>query len=139
MGKGGGKNSGDLTSLIASLLGGKGGGWKMSAFKKTMSVVNKTDSSKKAFLSGIADGTTYKDVMKHFEENGHKAKLVEVFKNGAGVCTFSNSMEASAAIDSMNGTICNGAAIVVDTWEEKPKDDSKPKVGKKPWGKGKGK
>merc|ERR1719215_2573021 len=95
---------------------GKGKGKGMSArnFKP----------DKKVWLGGIPEGVTYKELNEHLKPSG--AKWVEVFKGngaGTGVACFGTAEEATAAIAALNGSSVGGAALQLDVWERKPKEE----------------
>jgi hypothetical protein len=103
-----------------------GGGWRSSGgswqsnFSRTMDAVNKVPASKKAYLTGLPEEVRWKELLKHCETNGHKAKLAEVFKKGRGVITFESEEATTAAIAVLNGSDLGGKIITVEAWEDKP-------------------
>merc|ERR1719261_1052634 len=81
----------------------------------------------KVWVGNLAESTTWKDLQTHMNQAG-KTKWIEVFsgKNqGTGAVVFDTAEEAINAIATLNGSELGGQAIVVDVWEQKPKD-SKP-------------
>merc|ERR1711879_813587 len=105
--------------------GAKGKGKGKSPFKRTMSKVSKIDASCKVYVSDVAQKVTWKDLEKHFEENGYKPLLSEVLRNGVGVAAFRTAEEANAALSAMSGSVLKGKAITCDVWTEKEKKAGK--------------
>merc|ERR1719221_995909 len=67
------------------------------------------------WLGNLPEGIAYKEVQEHFNQAG-KCKFAEVKKKGTGVALMSSAEEASNAILMLNGSVLNGATIVVDAW-----------------------
>merc|ERR1712129_384974 len=97
--------------------GGKGGGKGWGKPKKG------NDPDKTLWVGNVAAGTTYQDLKAHCEQAG-ACKWAEVYKNkgkGTGAVGFSSQEEAQAAVPMLNGSLLNGTAIQVDSWEKQRK------------------
>merc|ERR1712182_80238 len=91
---------------------GKGAPGKMS--------LSHFPADKKVWVGDIPDGVTNRELHEHFKEAG--AKWSESYggkSKGTGGVAFKTAEEATAAISSLNGSLLNGAAIVVDVWTKK--------------------
>merc|ERR1712098_929525 len=114
--------------------GGKGGGWQQPSFQPSWGKSKGGGKGwgkqrkgnhplKTLWVGNIADGTTYQDLKTHCDQAG-PTKWAEVFKNkgkGTGAVGFGSAEEAAAAIPMLNGSLVNGNAIEVDTWEKQNK------------------
>merc|ERR1719421_212658 len=77
-------------------------------------------ADKKVWVGDIPDGVTNRDLHEHFKEAG--AKWSESYggkSKGTGGVAFKTAEEATNAISTLNGSMLNGAAIVVDVWTKK--------------------
>merc|ERR1712129_602268 len=111
-GKGGGKDSWQKPSW-----GGKGGGKGWGKRKKG------NDPQKTLWVGNVTAGTTYQDLKAHCEQAG-ACKWAEVYKHkgtGTGAIGFGSAEEAQAAVSMLNGSLLNGMALQVDTWEKQSK------------------
>merc|ERR1712032_852184 len=92
--------------------GGKGKGFgKQSQFHQTMGKIMKTDPEKRVYIGGLPEGTKWKELLKHFEDSGHKPSLIEAFYNKTGVAVFDDAEAAAAAISALNGSEFNGHSL----------------------------
>jgi len=100
-GKGGGKG-----------WGGRGGG--LSSFP----------AEKKVWIGGLPEeGVTYAELQAHFP--GSKFATVMKGKGaGTGGVAFATAEEATAAIQTLNGSALAGATLLVDVWTKKEKEDA---------------
>ncbi len=81
----------------------------------------------KAFVGGLAWGTTSESLRAAFEPHGTitEAKVVEDRETGKsrgfGFVTFADAAACKTAIDAMNGAMLDGRSIRVNEAENKPK------------------
>lgn len=81
--------------------------------------MKETDPSLKVWIGGLSEKTTWKQLAKHFEENGYKPKLSDLMKKKGTACvSFENESDVSDAISALNGTDLDGNSIEVDSWEK---------------------
>merc|ERR1712060_639441 len=88
--------------------GGKGWGGGLSSFP----------AERKVWVGGVPEGLTYKELQEHFPG----CKFATVMKGkgaGTGGVAFATPEEATAAIQTFNGTVLGGSTIVVDVWTKK--------------------
>merc|ERR1712226_1650059 len=79
----------------------------------------------KVWIGDLADGTTWKILQEHMNAAG-KAVWTEVYRGkskGSGAVAYTNAEDAATAISMLNGSELEGAKIIVDAWEEKPKKE----------------
>merc|ERR1719215_362051 len=97
--------------------------------------INDIEPSLKVWVGKLPEGVDSDALQAHFGVVGTCTRA-EVLPRGVACVAFDTAEEATTAIASLNGTQLGGAAIQVDTWEQKP---AKPKSDKgKSKGKGKG-
>merc|ERR1719235_766529 len=80
-------------------------------------------AEKKVWVGGLPeDGSiTFKELQTHFSEVG-TAKFATIMKGkgaGTGGVAFATAEEATAAIKKLNGSVLNGATLIVDVWTKK--------------------
>jgi len=124
--------------MIAAPFRAKGKGKGMD--DKTKEKLRKFDASKKVWVGGMSNTTTWKKLDKHFRETGDlKPAVVDVNeKKGTGVVCFDNEDDVNTAVAVLNGSELDGNTLEVDVWtkmEKTPKeegDEDKPKRKKQP-------
>merc|ERR1740121_2472592 len=90
---------------------GKGRGGGLSSFP----------AEKKVWIGGLPEGLTFEQLKEHFP--GSKFALVMRGKGaGTGGVGFETAEEATAAIQTKNGSVLAGATIEVDVWTKKEPD-----------------
>lgn len=94
--------------------------------------LKKIDASLKVWVGGLAAGTTWKQIEKHFAEVA-KPAVTDVIGKKNAVVAYKTAEEVETAIATLNGSELNGSTIEVDVWVQKEKTD-KPKAAKKPQG-----
>eukprot|EP00427_Karlodinium_veneficum_P003198 CAMPEP_0169151450 /NCGR_PEP_ID=MMETSP1015-20121227/50838_1 /TAXON_ID=342587 /ORGANISM="Karlodinium micrum, Strain CCMP2283" /LENGTH=218 /DNA_ID=CAMNT_0009220881 /DNA_START=76 /DNA_END=732 /DNA_ORIENTATION=+ len=91
---------------------GKGKGWGGSG-------LSSFPPEKKVWIGGIPEeGVTFKELQAHFPG----CKFATVMKGkgaGTGGVAFATAEEATAAIQTLNGSVLGGATLVVDVWTKK--------------------
>merc|ERR1719162_1142487 len=96
---------------------GKGKGWG--------SGLSSFDAEKKVWIGGLPEEegkVTYKELQAHFP--GSKFATVMKGKGaGTGGVAFATAEEATAAIQTLNGSSLGGNTIEVDVWTKKEKED----------------
>merc|ERR1712139_370183 len=94
---------------------GKGKGWG----KGWGGGLRSFPAEKKVWIGNIpAEGVTFKELQAHFP--GSKFATVMKGKGaGTGGVAFATAEEATAAIQTLNGSALGGARIVVDVWTKK--------------------
>mmetsp|Transcript_82678 Transcript_82678/g.143612 ORF Transcript_82678/g.143612 Transcript_82678/m.143612 type:complete len:134 (+) Transcript_82678:85-486(+) len=115
--------------------GGKGGskGWgkpSWSSWKPRWGKGSKKggglskDTSKRVWIGGIPEGTSWKALQEHMDSSGAKTTWIEVFKKSAGMgaAAYKTAEDVAVAIAALNGSVLNGATIEVDSWEKQPKE-----------------
>mmetsp|Transcript_143122 Transcript_143122/g.248055 ORF Transcript_143122/g.248055 Transcript_143122/m.248055 type:complete len:215 (+) Transcript_143122:55-699(+) len=82
-------------------------------------------AEKKVWIGGIPEETTYQELQAHFP--GSKFATAMKGKGaGTGGVAFGTAEEATAAIQTLNGSAFKGATIEVDVWTKKEKDEAPP-------------
>eukprot|EP00931_Biecheleriopsis_adriatica_P063017 TRINITY_DN380_c0_g1_i5.p1 TRINITY_DN380_c0_g1~~TRINITY_DN380_c0_g1_i5.p1 ORF type:complete len:316 (+),score=105.06 TRINITY_DN380_c0_g1_i5:80-1027(+) len=138
-----------LPSMIKKTAGGKGsakgavkgaakgaGKGAVRSGAKTLSKyeekLKKIDASLKVWIGGLAEGTSWKDVEKHFTSVA-KPTVTDVMKKGTAVVAYKTTEDVETAVASLNGSELKGNTIEVDVWVQKPKAEKseKPKKAKK--------
>jgi len=120
--KGGGGSWGKGGGAKGKGGGGWGGGWQPKGKGKGKGKGKRSGikADRTLWVGNIANGTTYQDLKTHCDQAG-ASKWAEVFKNkgdGTGAVGYGSAEEAQAAIPMLNGSLLNGTAIEVDTWEK---------------------
>mmetsp|Transcript_139216 Transcript_139216/g.388479 ORF Transcript_139216/g.388479 Transcript_139216/m.388479 type:complete len:133 (+) Transcript_139216:85-483(+) len=78
----------------------------------------------KVWIGGIPEGVTFKELLEHLKPAGAKfAMCFDGNGQGTGVACFASAEEAQNAIATMQGSSLNGAALELDVWERKPKQE----------------
>merc|ERR1711920_261008 len=93
---------------------GKGWGGGLSSFP----------AERKVWVGGVPEELTYKELQEHFPG----CKFATVMKGkgaGTGGVAFATPEEATAAIQSLNGSTLAGSTIEVDVWTKR--SDTEPK------------
>jgi RNA recognition motif-containing protein len=75
-------------------------------------------AEKKVWVDGIEEGITFKELQEHFPGS----KFATVMKGkaaGTGGVAFATAEEATAAIQTLNGSTLSGKTLVVDVWTKK--------------------
>lgn len=85
------------------------------------------DHSLKAWVGGLSEKTTWKQLKQHFTDNGCEVDLVDLMKKGTAVVTFKTEDEVTSAVGSLNSTVLDDSTIEVDVWT---KPERKEKVKK---------
>merc|ERR1712013_646033 len=88
--------------------GGRGGGGGLSSFP----------AEKKVWIDKIPESVTFRELQAHFPG----CKFATVMKGkaaGTGGVAFATAEEATAAIETLNGSDLAGSSIVVDVWTKK--------------------
>jgi len=95
---------------------GGGGGWGSGGGLRSFA------AEKKVWVGGVPEeGVDFKELQAHFPGS----KFATVMKgNGAGTAgiAFATAEEATAAIQTLNGSVLGGATIVVDVWTKKEQE-----------------
>lgn len=99
-GKGGGKGM---------MKGGFGGGGGLSNFS----------AEKKVWVGGLPEDVTFQELKDHFGEQAKFALVMKGKAAGTGGVGFGSAEEATAAIQTLNGSAFKGQPIVVDVWTKK--------------------
>merc|ERR1719387_2313459 len=100
--------------------GMKQGSWGSSKGAPGKMSLSHFPADKKVWIGDIPDGVTNRELHEHFKEAG--AKWSESYggkSKGTGGVAFKTAEEATNAISTLNGSMLNGAAIVVDVWTKK--------------------
>jgi RNA recognition motif-containing protein len=111
---------------IKNMLKGKSG-------KPTSKIAEKLkaiDSSLKVWVGGLKEGTTFKEISKHFEEQFAKPHLIDLLPKNCAVVTFKETDEVASAIAIVNNTELNGSNLEVDAWTKPERKERKMKVKK---------
>merc|ERR1712060_684297 len=75
-------------------------------------------SEKKVWVGGVPEGVTFKELQAHFP--GSKFATVMKGKGaGTGGVAFATAEEATAAVETLNGSVLNGSTLQVDVWTKK--------------------
>eukprot|EP00933_Yihiella_yeosuensis_P045377 TRINITY_DN4074_c1_g2_i2.p1 TRINITY_DN4074_c1_g2~~TRINITY_DN4074_c1_g2_i2.p1 ORF type:complete len:335 (-),score=102.39 TRINITY_DN4074_c1_g2_i2:470-1411(-) len=117
--------------------GGKGQGGKGGqTISKWGEKLKKTDPSLKAWVGGLAESTTWKELENHFAEAATKPLITEIMKKGQAVLAYKTVEEVETAIATLNGTELGGNTIEVDVWVKTAKpereESTKNRKGPKP-------
>lgn len=98
--------------------GGKGKG------KGKSSGLSSFPAEKKVWIGGLPEtGVTFRELQAHFP--GSKFATVMTGKGaGTGGVAFATAEEATAALETLNGSTLAGATLVVDVWTKKEKEDA---------------
>lgn len=132
-GKGWGKgyNPNDPWSPLTSMLwspfafgkgGGKGGkGWGKGWGGGGGGGLSSFPAEKKVWIGGLPEDVTYQELLDHFGGAGKAKYAIAMKGNGAGTggVGFGTPEDASAAIQSLNGSLLKGSTLVVDVWTKK--------------------
>jgi len=100
---------------------GKGKG-KGKSGGKNQSKTKQYKPEQKVWIGNLSESTTYKTLHEHMKQAD--AKWCEAFDKkgkGTGVACFATADAAQAAISMLNGSMLDGSAIQVDTWEKQEK------------------
>lgn len=89
--------------------------------KMFLDKLGQIDAANKVWIGSLPDGTTWKDVLTHFEESGCKPTIAEMLGRNTACAAYKTSEEAETAIATVNGTDLGGATIEVDVWTQKEK------------------
>ncbi|CAE7905910.1 unnamed protein product [Symbiodinium microadriaticum] len=81
-----------------------------------------TDPSLKVWVGGLAEGTTWKDVEKHFATVS-KPTCTDIMKGGTAVVAYGSVEDVETAVASLNGSELKGGVLEVDVWVQKPKTE----------------
>merc|ERR1719223_1998854 len=93
--------------------GGKGWGGGLTSFPP----------EKKVWVGGLPEeGVTFKELQEHFPGSKY-ATIMKGKGAGTGGVAFATAEEATAAIQTLNGSALAGATLVVDVWTKKEKED----------------
>lgn len=82
--------------------------------------LNDFSPEKKAWVGGIPDSVTFKELQEHFD-TVVKSKWAEVWKNGLGGVAFGTVEDCEKAIATLDGSVLAGATLKVDVWTGKEK------------------
>merc|ERR1712232_325862 len=110
------------------LVKGKGKGKKMVPAaaspntSKYMDKLAKIDASRKVWVGGLNENTTWKQLEAHFKDVA-KPSVTEIMRKGKACLAFKTEDDAQSAIASLNGTELKGNVIEVDVWTQKEKKD----------------
>ncbi|CAE7660770.1 unnamed protein product [Symbiodinium sp. CCMP2456] len=91
-----------------------------------------TDPSLKVWVGGLAEGTTWKDVEKHFATVS-KPTCTDIMKGGTAVVAYGSVEDVETAVASLNGSELKGGVLEVDVWVQKPKTERAEKEKAKAW------
>jgi len=95
--------------------------------KKPMSKISEKlkdiDASLKVWVGGLADGTTFKEISKHFEEQFAKPHLIDILPKNRAVVTYKEADDVASAIAIVNGTELKGKTLEIDAWTKPEKRD----------------
>eukprot|EP00442_Polarella_glacialis_P054407 CAMPEP_0115085698 /NCGR_PEP_ID=MMETSP0227-20121206/22101_1 /TAXON_ID=89957 /ORGANISM="Polarella glacialis, Strain CCMP 1383" /LENGTH=334 /DNA_ID=CAMNT_0002474927 /DNA_START=78 /DNA_END=1082 /DNA_ORIENTATION=- len=104
--------------------GVKGGKAPISKYEEKLRT---TDASLKVWVGGLAEGTNWKALEKHFAAV-KKPVVTEIMKKGTAVLAYDTVEDVELAIASFNGSDLDGQALEVDVWIQKPKrEDAVPR------------
>jgi RNA recognition motif-containing protein len=102
---------------------GKGSG-KATKSSKIAEKLAKVEASRKVWIGGLKENTSWKELQKHVEEVlGGKPDITEILPKGKACLAFKSDSEADSAISIVNGTELKGRAIQADVWTQKEKKD----------------
>jgi len=97
----------------------------MQKEKKPMSKIaeklKSVDADLKVWVGGLADGTTFKELSKHFEETFAKPDLIEILPKNRAVVTYKETGDVASAIAIVNGSEFKGKTLEVDVWTKPEK------------------
>merc|ERR1712232_58381 len=107
-------------------MGGKGGGGKSwgKGKGKGKGGRKKMHTEKTLWVGNIPAGVKFQDLKKHVDQADPPCKWAEVFFNkgkGTGAIGYGSAEEAQSAMSQINGSILNGSALEVHTWEKQKK------------------
>lgn len=92
----------------------------VSAGPKTLSKAGEkakaVDHDLKVWVGDLNPKTTWKELKKHFVDNGCDVDLCDIMKPGRACVTFKTSDDATSAITAVNATELGGETINVDVW-----------------------
>jgi RNA recognition motif-containing protein len=111
---------------IKNMIQGKNGKPKSKMADKLKAI----DSSLKVWVGGLKEGTTFKEISKHFEEQFAKPHLIDILPKNRAVVTFKEADDVASAIAIVNNTELNGSTLEVDAWTKPEKKERKEKVKK---------
>merc|ERR1712151_1258902 len=89
---------------------------------KYMDKLAKIDASRKVWVGGLNEGTTWKQLEEHFKDVA-KPSVTEIMRKGKACLAFKTEDDAQSAIASLNGTELKGSVIEVDVWTQKERKD----------------
>merc|ERR1712183_623082 len=89
---------------------------------KYMDKLAKIDASRKVWVGGLNESTTWKQLEAHFKDVA-KPSVTEIMRKGKACLAFKTEDDAQSAIASLNGTELKGSVIEVDVWTQKEKKD----------------
>jgi len=113
----------------------KGQSWQGQLKKPLSKFAQKlrgTDPSLKVWVGGLAEGTTWKDVEKHFASVS-KPTCTDIMKGGTAVVAYGSVEDVETAVASLNGSELKGGVLEVDVWVQKPKTERAEKAAKEAW------
>lgn len=102
----------------------KGGKQPLSKIAEKLKAM---DHSLKVWVGGLAEGTTFKDLSKHFEDQFAKPHLIDILPKNKAVVAYKEADDAASAIAIVNGSELKGSILEVDVWT---KPERKEKVKK---------
>mmetsp|Transcript_72605 Transcript_72605/g.126027 ORF Transcript_72605/g.126027 Transcript_72605/m.126027 type:complete len:122 (+) Transcript_72605:88-453(+) len=106
--------------------GGYGWGWGYGKGKGKGQRSLRVAPELKVWVGGLAESVKWKQLQEHVDAQV-KSKWVEVFTGksaGTGAVVFNTAEDAAKAVTVLNGTELGGAAIQVDVWVKKEKEEA---------------
>jgi len=110
--------------IKTSFLSGKKGKKPLS---KLAEKIKGVDHALKAWVGGLSEKTTWKQLKQHFVDNGSEVDMCDMMKPGTACVTFKTEEEVSSAVGTANGTELDDKTIQVDVWTKPERKEKKMK------------
>lgn len=88
---------------------------------KTKEKLKAIPASQKIWIGGLAQGTTWQELEKHFAAVA-KPKISHIYR-GTGCVVYDESEDLAAVISALNASELKGATLEVDVWEKPEKGE----------------
>merc|ERR1719183_1680588 len=83
------------------------------------------DHALKAWVGGLSEKTTWKQLKQHFVDSGCEVDMCDMMKPGTACVTFKTEDEVSSAVGIMSGTELDDSTIQVDVWTRPERKEKK--------------
>jgi len=103
----------------------KGKGKKLDS--KIAAKIKGVDHALKAWVGGLSEKTTWKQLKQHFVDSGCEVDMCDMMKPGTACVTFKTEEEVSSAVGTVNGTELDDKTIQVDVWTKPERKEKKKK------------